>query len=296
MPISPRLFALSLALGTLCPAALTQSTTAVPPTYTNGGYYRPVAPRPQTGPPCGHYGTKPCPHALEPIPPNATADQLYDMALNYDKQHNNENAMAFLQRSAELGNLHAESSYGFDLIYGTPVTAKNIPLGISYLEKSAAGGNRSAQFKLGSLYDDGEVVPHNAALAMKYMTLSANQSYWVAEEWVALKYEIGNGVPRSRATAIRMLNKAAGDGNAQVPLRIAGYLSHPSTPRFANEADLAAAYQAQISKEYNKFYPGVGGVGGVKFGPCSNGSSSTRAEMSGGCPAGFDTHGGMDSR
>ena len=49
-----------------------------------------------------------------------------------------------------------------------------------------------------------------------------------------------------------------------------------------------------MDAEYRKAYPG--GQGGSRPGACSNGSSSVRADMNGGCPVGFDTHGGMDSR
>jgi hypothetical protein len=119
-----RLALTGIAISNLLPA---QAPTKVPPAQSNPGYYRPVAPTPQKGPPCGHYGTPPCPVVEPPpesvnIPPGATPDQIFDMGVEYDKRRQHGAAAVCFQKAAEMGHVRAEAAIGLKY-----TNAKGVP-------------------------------------------------------------------------------------------------------------------------------------------------------------------------
>ena len=100
------------------------------------------------------------------------------------------------------------------------------------------------------------------ARAVQLYEASARQGMPEAQMALGMDYELGQGVPRNRRTAIFWLNEAAkqGDGRAQW---IAGWLSHPGTPQFANETQLGRYIDGQVGAQYaSQIHPAAGPVGG----------------------------------
>jgi Sel1 repeat len=207
------------------------------------GYYRPVAPLPQAGPPCGHYLTPPCAtptQAQVTIPPGASADQLTEMGLKAFAARQYSVAAGYFERAAAQGQIRAEAALG--LMY---VNGKGEPQderkAVYWLTKAADAGHRVAEAQLGEFYEHGTGgVSMDIAKAVRYYHQSAAQHWWQAEYSLGVDYELGVGVGRSRATAIQLLNRAAADGQDGLSQDLVAMLERADTPRFATIDQMSA--------------------------------------------------------
>ena len=173
--------------------------------------YRKVAPQTQTGPPCGHIGTAPCP--FDPaksvdLPPGATADQLVEYSNEQFRKGDKAGALRSLERAAVMGNLTAMRGAGMALLYGQGVP-KDVDRGMKYLEGAEAKGDGVAAYHLGHAYEDGIVVKADIPKAIRLLNESAGKQFWLAEFSLGFDYAIGRGLARSNATAISWMRKAA---------------------------------------------------------------------------------------
>ena len=88
--------------------------------------------------------------------------------------------------------------------------------------RAAAGqGEAWAQSNLGQMYDRGDGVPQDSAVAMKWLTKAAEQGYAKAQYNLALMYADGEGVPKDNATAVKWYTKAAEQGFADAQENLA---------------------------------------------------------------------------
>lgn len=77
------------------------------------------------------------------------------------------------------------------------------------LRAPAEAGNADAQLLLGIMYQDGEGVPKDAALAAQWIRKAAEQANATAEFALGVMYHQAMGVPKDDAAAVRWLEKAA---------------------------------------------------------------------------------------
>ena len=77
------------------------------------------------------------------------------------------------------------------------------------LRAPAEAGNADAQLLLGIMYQDGEGVPKDAALAAQWIRKAAEQDNATAEFALGVMYHQAMGVPKDDAAAVRWLEKAA---------------------------------------------------------------------------------------
>ena len=85
-------------------------------------------------------------------------------------------------------------------LVGLPATAF-AAADIAKLTSDATAGNAEAQFQLGNAYNKGDGVALDAAQAVKWYLMAADQGYTQAQLQMALKYAHGNGVPLDHAEA-----------------------------------------------------------------------------------------------
>ena len=78
----------------------------------------------------------------------------------------------------------------------------------------AEQGNARAQFRLGSMYDEGDGVPEDNAEAVKWYRLAAEQGDAFAQTNLGWMYEAGKGVLQDYAEAVKWFRLAAEQGNA----------------------------------------------------------------------------------
>jgi TPR repeat protein len=76
----------------------------------------------------------------------------------------------------------------------------------------ASGGNRTAQYNLGLMYDLGQGVPQNDAEAMRWYLKAAEQGEGSAQTNLGFMYANGKGVPQDYAEAVKWYRKAANQG------------------------------------------------------------------------------------
>jgi len=99
----------------------------------------------------------------------------------------------------------------------TAAQAGDFATAIKEWKPLAEAGDFSAQFLLGSLYDEGKGVPQDFAEAVKWYRLAAKQGFVMAQYNLGIKYAKGQGVLQDYAESIKWSRLAAeqGDGGAQ---------------------------------------------------------------------------------
>src|SRR6202035_5626897 len=73
------------------------------------------------------------------------------------------------------------------------------------LRNAADGGDATSQFKLGSIYAQGKVVPQDYAEAARWYRKAADQGLASAQVSLASMYYQGSGVPQNYAESIRWM-------------------------------------------------------------------------------------------
>jgi TPR repeat protein len=103
---------------------------------------------------------------------------------------------------------------------GVPV---DVEKGRMWLERAAQKDSLDAQMMLGASYLSGTKLPKDPRLASQYLLQAAQQQHVVgdlrssqalAQYWIALMYEQGNGLDKSHEKAIQFLQMAADNGNS----------------------------------------------------------------------------------
>jgi TPR repeat protein len=158
-----------------------------------------------------------------------------------------------------MGQVNAETGFGVDLVYGKGA-APDLNRGLALIEKAAAKNHPAALYQLGTIYDNGDFARQNTAKAAELIAGAARARYWQAEYWMGVAYEVGRGVARNRPSALALLDRAAGDGQAGMPQMLAAYLrSGGASKHFANADELNAAFNADFHDQYNSHYFPSGG-------------------------------------
>jgi uncharacterized protein len=80
-------------------------------------------------------------------------------------------------------------------------------------KESAALGNASAQYRLGSMYDEGQGMPKDSTEAANWYRRAADQGNASAQYSLGLMYARGDGVPKDYFLAYMWFDLAAAQGN-----------------------------------------------------------------------------------
>lgn len=91
--------------------------------------------------------------------------------------------------------------------------SKNYRQALPLLRKLADEGNRLAQLRLGTLYEDGEVVTQDMVQAAAWYRKAAEQGDAIAQNNLGWMYENGKGVKRDQSKALEWYRKAAAEGD-----------------------------------------------------------------------------------
>ena len=78
----------------------------------------------------------------------------------------------------------------------------------------AEQGNAEAQFRLGTMYADGQGVRRDDRLAVKWLNLAANQGHASAQQKLGIMYRDGRGVQQDYQEALKWFRLSAEQGNA----------------------------------------------------------------------------------
>ena len=205
-----------------------QNGVNYPPTQQQqGGYYQPQQ----------QYGVG---RVQVSIPPGATAEQVFQMAGTANANGQRAQALAYLEKSAEMGYPKAEWSIGIDYLKGIG-ERMNTQQAVHWLSLSADAGYRAGQYQMGDLYERGEGVPRDQARAIQMYKLAAAQHSADAEFALGLDYEFGTGLAHNRALAIQYLRESSKDGTNTIGAELANDLAKaPASMQFSSLDDIGA--------------------------------------------------------
>jgi hypothetical protein len=123
------------------------------------------------------------------------------------------------------------------------------PVNPEEIKAKADAGDAAAQFKLGSLYANGDGVKRDTRTAANYYRLAADQGNTAAQIALGELYETGLGVTRDEAEAVRWYRKAADQGSpaGQYALAVM-YLMGTGVAQ--NDAEALKWYRASADQGY----------------------------------------------
>lgn len=117
-----------------------------------------------------------------------------------------------VQERAVDGDGSAELELGLRYVYGMD-GVRDVPLGVSWIEKAAARGIPQAEHEMGSLYLMGVGVAQSNVMAVQWYRKAAIQGYAPSQTALGYAYEEGAGVPQNAELARYWFDKAAAHGN-----------------------------------------------------------------------------------
>jgi tetratricopeptide (TPR) repeat protein len=145
--------------------------------------------------------------------------QYLERGLDAYYKGNYETAAALLQPLADKGVSRAQFRIGYMYYLGRGFTRDRaeadrvIRAAVPAIQKFANEGRVWAQSDLGSLYEDGLVLPQDYAKALYWYRSAAEQGYPGAQTNLGIMYAQGYGVTASRRTAIEWFQRAAKQGD-----------------------------------------------------------------------------------
>lgn len=114
---------------------------------------------------------------------------------------------------------------------------------VAGLERKAAGGDAAALFALGDLYERGEGVGHDMAMAAAYLRLAAERGHAVAQYRIGLVDAAGLGTEANLTEGYKWLSLAAAAGGEEAGALVASVLRDNLAARMT-PAEVEAAQKA----------------------------------------------------
>ena len=145
------------------------------------------------------------------------AQLLYGLALlegRYGLQPDAGAAVSWLQRSADGGNAYAELILGNCYAEGRGV-AKDAAQAVRWWRKAAQAGNTEAQYRLGRAYLEGFGVAHDDARAIQWLRQAAENGNPHAQYLIGKMYHEGYIVAQDQTLARDWLSRAAAHGHTE---------------------------------------------------------------------------------
>lgn len=129
-------------------------------------------------------------------------------------------AREWFERSAKLGNPHAQYQLAKLILADGSSTAEQIRAAVEWLTKAAEAGQDCAQYALGKLYRDGIGVEKDMLQAVAWFALAAEQDNSYAAYALGKLYLEGEEVPKDMEKALRWLRRSAELGNQFAQYRL----------------------------------------------------------------------------
>ncbi len=175
--------------------------------------------------------------------------RFYDGQMGFAERKDPAAAIEFFEKAAEKGNTGAMVAAGSRLLYGNEAS-RNEKRGLEFIDKAIAAKDGSAYFALG-MWQETVKEDLTAALAEYERGKDAGQpdSMIRAAEY----YLEGKGTEKDVPRAVSILEKAAGDGNAQAHLMLAANILQSEKPdTISGYQHLLAASNAGMASAQNE--------------------------------------------
>ena len=138
---------------------------------------------------------------------------FYDEAQQQLAQNHREQAVEYLTRSAELGDVRAQLALGQAYEDGSGIP-RNPASAAEWYAKAAEQGDATAQYKMAQLLSAGAGVPRDMKRALDYLKAAAEKGVADAQSELGLQYLSGSWEKRDARQAVRWLTSAAAQGVA----------------------------------------------------------------------------------
>jgi serine/threonine protein kinase len=170
----------------------------------------------------------PAPEAAEPLPATpptddkaARARKLYDQAVNYRKEQEQEKSIDLLRQAADLGNIRAMVELGETLMNGGDSGLADYTEAIRWLRAAAYKGDSAGMVDLGGMYLLGNGVEEDFGSAAQWFSKAAAAGNPAAMYDLGTMYENGQGVAEDHDKARQLYAQAASLGNREAQRRLA---------------------------------------------------------------------------
>lgn len=144
----------------------------------------------------------------------AQAEEDYEAGKRAYLKGDYEEALRIWQPLADGGNKFAQFSLGSLYFEGAGVE-KDLPESAKWFRRAAEQGYAPAQFNLGNAYKNGNGVEQDDLKAAEWWRKAAEQEFAPAQFNLGTQYYFGRGVAKDEQTAIRWYRRAAENGHPQ---------------------------------------------------------------------------------
>lgn len=136
-------------------------------------------------------------------------------------------ALAYWREKAEAGDRWAAYRLGVELLDGKPnVVTRDVVEGAQFMLQSAKANEPRAQFEMGSIYEYGNGLPADLAMASEWYRKAAERGLPQAQYNYATMLESGDGVVADQIEALKFYTLAAEQGFASPPVDEMGRVDH----------------------------------------------------------------------
>jgi TPR repeat protein len=179
------------------------------------------------------------------LAPLVQAQEDYDAGKRAYLSGDYAEALRIWQPLADGGNKFAQFSIGSLYFEGAGVE-KNYEESARNFELAAKQGYAPAQFNLGNAYKHGNGIPQDDLKAAEWWEKAAEQDFAPAQFNLGTQYYFGRGVPKDEETAIRWYRRAAENGHVQAQ-RLFSMTDTPANQVQASSAAPTATEGATVS-------------------------------------------------
>lgn len=179
--------------------------------------------------------------------------RLHGVGTEQDEQA----AREWFERSAKLGNPHAQYQLAKLILADGSSTAEQVRTAVEWLTKAAEAGQDCAQYALGKLYRDGIGVEKNILQAVVWFAQAAERDNSYAAYALGKLYLEGEEVPMDMEKALRWLRRSAELGNQFAQYRLGRLLlTGEDTPKDVTEAMRLLTASADQGNQYAQYQLG----------------------------------------
>jgi len=219
------------------------------------------------------------------LAPLAQAQEDYDSGKRAYLSGDYAEALRIWQPLADGGNKFAQFSIGSLYFEGAGVE-KNYEESARHFELAAQQGYAPAQFNLGNAYKHGNGVPQDDLKAAEWWEKAAEQDFAPAQFNLGTQYYFGRGVPKDEEAAIRWYRRAAENGHVQAQR----LFSMTDTP--ANQVQASSAAPTATTSESAAAGQADSSVSPAPAAAAATAAAATASSASAPAPAGGQQSGG----
>lgn len=194
-------------------------------------------------------------------------DNNYKKGVDAYNSGNYKNAFSFWLKAANQGNASAQFNLGTLYENGEGIS-QDYSKAFEWYQKAANQGNVDALFNLGSMYYNGNGVAQNYKKALEWWQKAANHGDSDAQYWLGTMYENGEGVAQNFDKSFELFQKSANQGHADAQYALGKiYLEGDGERQYYDEAlewFQKAANNGHANAQYILGTMYLGGIGVAK--------------------------------